>query len=203
MNSFGLTDSEQEIIRAVLRRHAEVTEAKIFGSRAKGNFQPNSDVDLALWGNLSVSTIAMIAGELDELPLPYTFDVQAYDAILHQPLREHIDRVGQCFYAQYYHGNSDFFEEFVPEGEYVTRSKSYARYYARRKHKGGYIYIVGLDPHADLKKEKITETEDSVLVRRIRFSARIPLTGQLNKECDAEIVKTAASLENDVEHPKM
>jgi predicted nucleotidyltransferase len=100
MNSCGLTDSEQEMIRAVLRRHAEVTEAKIFGSRAKGNFQPNSDLDLALWGSLSVSTIAAIAGELDELPLPYTFDVQAYDAIRHQPLREHIDRVGQKFYAR-------------------------------------------------------------------------------------------------------
>jgi type I restriction enzyme R subunit len=100
MNSFGLTDSEQEMIRAVLRRHAGITAAKIFGSRAKGNFQPNSDIDLALWGNVSVLTIAMIAGELEELPLPYTFDVQAYDAIRHQLLREHIDRVGQGFYTQ-------------------------------------------------------------------------------------------------------
>ena len=88
MNSFGLTDSEQEMIRAVLRRHAEVTEAKIFGSRAKGNFQPSSDIDLALWGNISISIIVMIAGELEELPLPYTFDVQAYGAIHHPPLRE-------------------------------------------------------------------------------------------------------------------
>lgn len=100
MNSFGLIDSEQDMIRAVLRRHTEVTEARIFGSRAKGNFQPNSDIDLALWGTLCVSTIAAIAGELDELPLPYTFDVQAYDAIRHQPLREHIDRVGRSFYSR-------------------------------------------------------------------------------------------------------
>ena len=100
MNSFGLKDSEQEMIRAVLRQHADVTEAKIFGSRAKGNFQPNSDIDLALWGDVSISTIATIAGELEELPLPYTFDVQAYDAIRHPPLREHIDRVGKNFYAR-------------------------------------------------------------------------------------------------------
>ena len=100
MNRFGLTDVEHGLICDVLRRHDEVTEAKIFGSRAKGNFQPNSDIDLALWGNISVAAIAAIAGELDELPLPYTFDVQAYDAISHQPLREHIDRVGQIFYAR-------------------------------------------------------------------------------------------------------
>jgi type I restriction enzyme R subunit len=100
MNAFGLKDSEQELIRDVLRCHAEVTAAKIFGSRAKGNSQPASDIDLALWGNVSASIVASIAGELDELPLPYTFDVQAYDAINHQPLREHIDRVGQTFYAR-------------------------------------------------------------------------------------------------------
>ncbi len=100
MSRFGLTDLEQELIREVLRRHAEVTEAKLFGSRAKGQFQPNSDVDLALWGNLSFASLAAIAGELDELPMPYTFDLQVYHAIRHQPLREHIDRVGRNFYAR-------------------------------------------------------------------------------------------------------
>src|SRR5665213_933964 len=100
MNSFGLKNSERELICDVLRRHDEVTEAKIFGSRAKGNFQPGSDIDLVLWGAISFSTLAAIAGELDELPLPYTFDVQAYDAINHQSLREHIGRVGQTFYAR-------------------------------------------------------------------------------------------------------
>jgi predicted nucleotidyltransferase len=100
MNRFGLTDVEQDLIRGVLRRHAEVTEAKIFGSRAKGDFQINSDVDLALWGTISMFTLAAIAGELDELPLPYTFDVQTYEALRYQPLRDHIDRVGQSFYAR-------------------------------------------------------------------------------------------------------
>ncbi len=200
MSRFGLTDSEQELIRGVLRRHEEVTEAKIFGSRAKGNSQPNSDIDLALWGNLLISVLSTIVGELDELPLPYTFDVLAYVAIRHQPLREHIDRVGRCFYVQYFHGDSDFFEEFVPEGKYVTRSKPYARHYAHKKHLGcGYIYVVGLGPYTDLKKEKIAETEDFVLARKIRFSARIPLTDEVNKECDSEIADIATSLESGLE----
>jgi hypothetical protein len=79
--------------------HPEVAEAKSFGSRANGNSQPATGIDLALWGNISQNVCNSIAGELDELPLPYTFDVQAYDAINHQPLREHIDRIGQVFYA--------------------------------------------------------------------------------------------------------
>lgn len=100
MNRFGLTDYEQQLICDVLQRHDEVMEAKIFGSRAKGNFQAGSDIDIALWGNIPFSTLAAIAGELDELPLPYTFDVQAYDAIRHPPLREHIGRVGKNFYSR-------------------------------------------------------------------------------------------------------
>jgi len=98
--SFGLSDFEQELIREVLRHHTEVTAAQIFGSRAKGEFHPNSDVDLALWGNISASALAAMAGELDELPLPYTFDVQAYQAIRYRALREHIDRVGKSFYSR-------------------------------------------------------------------------------------------------------
>lgn len=100
MNRFGLNDVEQGMIREVLRRHEEVTKGKIFGSRAKGNSAPNSDIDLALWGNISLSALATIVGELDELPLPYRFDVQVYKAICHQPLREHIDRVGQDFFSK-------------------------------------------------------------------------------------------------------
>lgn len=38
--------------------------------------------------------------ELDELPLPYKFDVQLYDSIRHAPRREHIDRVGSPFYKK-------------------------------------------------------------------------------------------------------
>jgi uncharacterized protein len=98
MNPFGLTNSEQELIRDVFRRHPEVSEARIFGSRAKGNFQPSSDIDLAVRGAIAFSALAAIAGELEDLPLPYTFDVQAYDSIRHPLLREHIDRVGQTFY---------------------------------------------------------------------------------------------------------
>jgi len=100
MNSFGLTEFEQELICEVLRRHAEVAGAKSFGSRAKGTSEPSSDIDLSLTGSIPFRSLASIAGELDELPLPYKFDVEAYNSIRHQPLREHIDRVGKMFYSR-------------------------------------------------------------------------------------------------------
>ena len=39
-----------------------------------------------------------IAAELEELPLPYRFEVQALTHIQHQPLLEHIKRVGIVIY---------------------------------------------------------------------------------------------------------
>jgi predicted nucleotidyltransferase len=100
MNRFGLTDRELELIGGVFERHPEVVETRIFGSRAKGNSRPNSDIDLALFGHIAPATLAAVAGELDDLPLPYAFDVQAHEAIRHRPLREHIDRVGQSLYVR-------------------------------------------------------------------------------------------------------
>jgi uncharacterized protein len=93
-DSTGLTDRELEMIRSVLSKHREVTGALLFGSRAMGIAFHESDVDLAILGVDDPLIAESIAAELDELPLPYRFDVKAFDAIRHGPLREHIQRVG-------------------------------------------------------------------------------------------------------------
>jgi uncharacterized protein len=91
---YSLAPHELELIRSVLARHPAVTGAVLFGSRAKGTAIPASDIDLALEGIEDPLQAEAIASELDELPLPYRFDVKALAAIQHQPLREHIARVG-------------------------------------------------------------------------------------------------------------
>jgi len=90
----SLTSHELDLIREVLRHHPDVTGAILFGSRAKGTASPSSDIDLALEGITDPLLVEAIAQELDELPLPYHFDLKALAAIRHQPLREHIARVG-------------------------------------------------------------------------------------------------------------
>jgi len=95
---FGLRSEDLELIRAVFRRHPEVRQVKIFGSRATGHFEDASDVDLALWGDLNPALLGRVLGELDELPLPYAFDVEAYESISHPPLKRHIDEVGKALY---------------------------------------------------------------------------------------------------------
>lgn len=91
---YGLTPVALDLIRSVLVRHPAISGAILFGSRAKGTATTASDIDLALEGIDDPLEAEAIASELDELPLPYRFDVKALSAIHHPPLREHIARVG-------------------------------------------------------------------------------------------------------------
>lgn len=72
----------------------------IFGSRAKGNYKPGSDVDIALRGeNITLNTVNKISFALnEESNMPYQFDVLNYHSIREPALCEHIDRVGIVCY---------------------------------------------------------------------------------------------------------
>jgi predicted nucleotidyltransferase len=93
-----LKPSELDLVRSVLRQHPEVHGATLFGSRAKGSHHGRSDVGLALSGELGLLGAQAIAAELEELPLPYRFDVQALEQITFVPLLEHIQRVVVVIY---------------------------------------------------------------------------------------------------------
>ena len=99
MKPASLAPHEIELIHRIFQRHPEITGVKLFGSRAKGTHAPNSDVDLAVLGKVNDLQAEAIAAELDELSLPYHFDVLAFDFIDHAPLREHIERVGLPLYT--------------------------------------------------------------------------------------------------------
>ena len=97
-DALALSSHELELITSVFRKYPEVVAAKVFGSRAKGTSTPNSDVDLALWGDIDGLRAESLAGELDELPLVYRFDVKPFELIKLQALKEHIERVGVAVY---------------------------------------------------------------------------------------------------------
>ena len=99
MNAINLAQSEIDLIRGVLERYPVVTGAILFGSRANGTATPSSDIDLALEGITDALETEAIATELEELPLPYHFDVRTLTNINSVPLREHIARVGVRIYG--------------------------------------------------------------------------------------------------------
>ena len=89
-----LPPDELALVRDVFQRHPEVTAAIIFGSRAMGTHTVRSDVDLVVSGDVTPLAAEGIAAELDELPLPYRFEVQSLDHIRSPSIREHISRAG-------------------------------------------------------------------------------------------------------------
>ena len=99
---FGIDESLFEKICAVFAACPQVEEVVIYGSRAKGNFRPNSDVDLAFRGRaLSRSILGQIRIDLEEdLPTLLSFDVLWLDELKHEDLLDHIRRVGQVFYKK-------------------------------------------------------------------------------------------------------
>ncbi|TKC03083.1 nucleotidyltransferase domain-containing protein [Pedobacter cryotolerans] len=97
--TYGLTVDEINKIKKVFKKYKEVDKVIIYGSRAKGNFKPFSDIDITFIGeNLNLKTINEIAVILDDLMLPYTFDISIFSQISNPDLIEHINRVGIIFY---------------------------------------------------------------------------------------------------------
>lgn len=91
----GLEHGEIKQIVSILGKNSKIEKAVLFGSRAKGNFHNGSDVDLSLMGTeLALNDLLNASIEIDNLSLPYKFDLVIYDRIKEKALLEHIDRVG-------------------------------------------------------------------------------------------------------------
>ncbi|MDZ4187434.1 MAG: nucleotidyltransferase domain-containing protein [Hydrogenophaga sp.] len=102
--SFGLSPATLQKIRHVLAQHPPVVRAVVYGSRAKGNYKPGSDIDLTLYAApgtpIDHRELGDIEEEIDELLLPYMVDLSAFDQIDNPALREHIERVGRVLYER-------------------------------------------------------------------------------------------------------
>ena len=98
---FGLSPATLSTVRAILARHPAVESAILYGSRAKGNFKPGSDIDLTLTGSaLDYAELTSIQEELYESDIPYQVDLSILANLNHPGLEEHIGRVGVVFYQR-------------------------------------------------------------------------------------------------------
>ena len=101
---FGLKQTTIDKINGVFSLHPEIEKVVIYGSRAKGNYRPGSDIDITLFGeNVTRDTLSKLDWEIDELNTPYLFDISIYTKLNAPSLQEHIDRIGQVFYIKETH----------------------------------------------------------------------------------------------------
>jgi predicted nucleotidyltransferase len=96
---YGLSNDTINKIINVFSDYPEIESVIIYGSRAKGNYKPGSDIDLTVKGKkLSLSLMNKIALTLDDLLMPYTIDLSVYTHIKQPSLLDHIRRNGIEFY---------------------------------------------------------------------------------------------------------
>jgi predicted nucleotidyltransferase len=98
---FGLKENITKSIENILTDFPQVEAVIIYGSRAKGNYRPGSDIDLTFKGdNLNLGILNKISLQIDDLLLPYTFDLSVFNHIDNDDLLDHIERVGKVFYQR-------------------------------------------------------------------------------------------------------
>jgi predicted nucleotidyltransferase len=98
---FGLSSDYIVKINSVFNQYSDIDEVLIFGSRAKGNYRDNSDIDLVIKGNnINLSTLQEIENKLEELYIPNGIDLLVFDTIENSDLINHINRVGKQFYKK-------------------------------------------------------------------------------------------------------
>lgn len=88
-------------IKSIFRRYATIKEVIVFGSRSKGTFREDSDIDLTFKGdNLTAAILSDVMTDIEKLKTPYLFDISLYDSIKEGNLKQLIDCEGQLFYSR-------------------------------------------------------------------------------------------------------
>lgn len=101
MANFGLSDLQIQQINHVFYSHKEITKVVIYGSRAKNTHKNYSDIDLTLFGSdLNLRISQKIETELDDILLPFKFDISIFLDIQNLDLIAHINQFGKVFYEK-------------------------------------------------------------------------------------------------------
>ena len=89
---FGLSDEIYLNIMKIINKYE--SEFVIFGSRARGDYKKNSDIDIAIKGKISDKTEMKIRNEFDMLEIPYTIDLVFVEKLEKKELLESIEKEG-------------------------------------------------------------------------------------------------------------
>jgi len=100
LRRFGLKEAIINQIISVFSQYPQVQKVLLYGSRAKGNYRNGSDIDLTLVGDVSYSQLSSIEDKIDDLLLPYSFDISIFSDIDNPDLINNINRIGIVFYEK-------------------------------------------------------------------------------------------------------
>ena len=91
----GLPAADSAAVLDLLKQQKGIDQVLLYGSRAMGRNHRGSDVDLCLVApSLQLEDLLLLGARLDDLLLPWRFDLQLQHRIDHPGLLAHIERVG-------------------------------------------------------------------------------------------------------------
>jgi predicted nucleotidyltransferase len=93
MSDTGLSEEILDGLKTALEETPHLEKAAFFGSRARGDHKPQSDIDIAIFGaNIMEKDLAALHMRLEGLPILYKIDLVHYDSLKDEKLKKLIDR---------------------------------------------------------------------------------------------------------------
>ncbi len=93
---FGLSARALVSLRSLFATQPLIRRAIVYGSRAKGNYRPGSDIDITLDApDLGFDAYLRLCSKADDLMLPWRIDLSLLPQIDNPDLLDHIERVGK------------------------------------------------------------------------------------------------------------
>lgn len=99
---FGLTEAHREIISGIFAKYPQIHQVVVYGSRAKGNYRPGSDIDMTITQgeNLSLDLLLKVLNDFEDSLLPFFIDLSIFSQLTEPALIDHIQRVGKVIYKR-------------------------------------------------------------------------------------------------------
>lgn len=98
---YGIKEEQWDKLLRTFATYPKIEKVILYGSRAKGNYKPYSDIDITLIGTeLKHTDLNHIISAIDNLLLPYQCDVSLFHSLSNPDLIDHINRVGIEIYKK-------------------------------------------------------------------------------------------------------
>ena len=97
----GLSERVTDLLRAELHRFPEVRAAYLYGSRARGDYKPQSDIDIAIDApGMTPQHFAKLWSAIDALPIAFPLDCIWLQALPESRLKAQIEQDGRFFWMR-------------------------------------------------------------------------------------------------------
>ena len=184
---FGLEQHIIDNIISVFERNSKVDKAFVFGSRAKGNYRSDSDIDIAIKGDeITTDDIIAISVAFETKGITNKIDLINYDSINEPALKEHIDRVGIEFYSRWKEHKLEEITEPIKDTYNPDGSNDFI-YIGLEHIEQETLRLNSVGRSSDVTSNKFKFQADDVLFGKLRPYFRKIVKPQFNGICSTDI----------------